>query len=163
MQSLLPRSWSAHLVLASAFTGIIMPAHAQNAPKLQNLLQYADPLQGTDSVGSLSRGNTLPLVARPFGMTHWSLQTGEGNWGWWFSPGARAIQGVRATHQPSPWMGDYGFFNVMAQTGKLYLRANQRTSTYRPDESVISPNYLKVPLRRYSTLLEMTPTERCSL
>lgn len=124
---------------------------------------YANPLQGTNSSGGFSRGNTLPLVARPFGMTDWTLTTGEGGWGWFFDPNARAIQGVRATHQPSPWMGDYGYFSVMAQTGKLYMKPGARASTYRPDESVIAPNYLKVPLRRYSTTLEMTPTERCSV
>ena len=130
---------------------------------LQNLVRYVDPLQGTDSSGNFSRGSTLPLVARPFGMTDWALQTGEGNWGWWFSPQARALQGVRATHQPSPWMGDYGYFTVMAQTGKRYLKASQRASAYRPDETTIEPHYLRVPLRRFSTLLEMTPTERCSM
>ncbi len=126
-------------------------------------MSYVNPLQGTESNGGFSRGNTLPIVARPFGMTDWSLQTGEGNWGWWFDPNARALQGVRATHMPSPWMGDYGYFTVMAETGKLYWKPGQRTSTYRPDEATIQPNYLKVPLRRYSTTLEMTPTERCSM
>jgi predicted alpha-1,2-mannosidase len=160
MKSPFFRARSAALALTLGATAPIIPVEAQNQ---QNLLPYVNILQGTDSTGGLSTGNTLPLVARPFAMTDWSLQTGEGNWGWWFSPNARAIQGIRATHQPSPWMGDYGYFTVMAQTGKLYLRANQRTSTYRPDESTLSPHYLKVPLRRYGTLLEMTPTERCSL
>lgn len=126
-------------------------------------MRYVNPLQGTASNGGFSTGNTLPLVARPFGMTDWTIQTGEGGWGWFFDPHGRAMQGIRATHQPSPWMGDYGYFTVMAQTGKLYIKPGQRASTYRPDESVIAPNYLKVPLRRYSTLLEMTPTARCSV
>ena len=147
--------------LCALSLALTMPALAQ--PKTPDLVGYVNPLQGTDSSGSFSQGNTLPLVARPFAMTDWSLQTGEGNWGWWFSPNSRTIQGVRATHQPSPWMGDYGYFTVMAQTGKLYLQGGQRTSTYRADETTIAPNYLKIPLRRYGTLLEMTPTERCSL
>jgi predicted alpha-1,2-mannosidase len=159
MKSFLPRAYPASLALALAIAGSITPAHAQ---ALQNLVQYVNPLQGTDSVGNLSKGNTLPMIARPFAMTDWTLQTGGGG-GWFFSPNARTLQGVRATHQPSPWMGDYGYFNVMAQTGKLYMRGNQRSSTYRPDESTIAPHYLRVPLRRYSTLLEMTPTERCSV
>lgn len=135
------------------------PASAQP----QNLLHYVNPLQGADSTAGFSTGNTLPLVARPFGMTNWSLQTGDGNWGWWFSPREAKFHGVRATRQPSPWMGDYGYFTVMAQTGKLYLRPGQRTSTYRLDETTIKPHYLRVPLRRYGALLEMTPTERCSV
>ena len=149
--------------LCALALALTMPALAQPKTATPDLVRYVNPLQGTDSSGSFSTGNTLPLVARPFAMTDWTLQTGEGNWGWWFSPHSRTLQGVRATHQPSPWMGDYGYFTVMAQTGKLYLQAGQRTSTYRMDETTIAPNYLKVPLRRYGTLLEMTPTERCSV
>ena len=126
-------------------------------------MPFVNVMQGTNSSGSFSTGNTLPLFARPFGMTDWTLQSGEGSWGWFFNPQGRQLQGIRATHMPSPWMGDYGYFTVMAQTGKTYLKAGQRTSTYRPEECTFSPNYLRVPLRRYSTLLEMTPTERCSL
>jgi predicted alpha-1,2-mannosidase len=153
---------SALFASALVLNGTLSPAYSQSQSSLQNLVRYVNPLQGTYSVGNLSTGNTLPMIARPFAMTDWTLQTGSGG-GWFFSPDARVLQGVRATHQPSPWMGDYGYFTVMAQTGKLYLRGNQRTSTYRPDESTITPHYLKVPLRRYSTLLEMTPTERCSV
>ena len=150
------------LKLCALAFSLTIPALAQpqTAP---DLVRYVNPLQGTDSSGGFSTGNTLPLVARPFAMTDWTLQTGEGNWGWWFSPHSRSLQGVRATHQPSPWMGDYGYFTVMAQTGPLYLKANQRSSAYRLDESTIAPNYLRVPLRRYNTLLEMTPTARCSM
>lgn len=160
------RTTSAVLSLSLLTGGVFNAVHAKWQPTsniVQNLVPYVNPLQGTDSSGGFSRGNTLPLIARPFAMTDWTLQTGEGGWGWFFSPRERALQGIRATHQPSPWMGDYGYFTVMAQTGRLYLKPSQRASTYRLDESTIKPHYLRVPLRRYSTLLEMTPTERCSV
>lgn len=161
-----PRAWSALIAVSLAAYGIALPAvadprNSQNAP--QNLVRYVNPLQGTDSGGGFSTGGTLPLVARPFGMTHWAMQTGEGGWGWWFTPNERKVNGIRATHQPSPWMGDYGHFTVMAQTGQLYFKAGQRSSTYRLDETTVQPHYLRLPLRRYSALLEMTPTERCSV
>ena len=159
------RAWSAFIAVSLALHGTSQPVFSkpQNPQSSQNLVRYVNPLQGTASSGSFSTGSTLPLVARPFGMTHWAMQTGEGNWGWWFSPHERKLNGIRATHQPSPWMGDYGYFTVMAQTGPLYLKSGQRTSTYRADETTVTPHYLKVPLRRYGTLLEMTPTERCSV
>ena len=160
------RICSALFAAAVILNGPSKIALAQSQPSpsaTQNLVRYVNPLQGTDSSGNFSRGSTLPIAARPFAMTDWALQTGEGNWGWWFSPHASSLQGVRATHQPSPWMGDYGYFTVMAQTGKLYLKASQRASAYRLDESTVAPHYLKVLLRRYNTLLEMTPTERCSV
>jgi len=85
-------------------------------PTLEDLTRHVNPLQGTNSVPSFSRGNTLPLVSRPFGMTHWSPQTDETD-RWFFTPDKLELIGVRATHQPSPWMNDYGQFTVMAQTG----------------------------------------------
>ncbi|HET6383085.1 MAG TPA: GH92 family glycosyl hydrolase [Armatimonadota bacterium] len=126
-----------------------------------DLAQYVNLLQGSGSHFRFSRGNCFPLVSRPFGMTHWAPQTDESNW--LFSPHSRQLQGIRATHQPSPWIGDYGHFVVMAQTGRPLLSAGNRSSAFRPEEMNARPYYLSVLLRRYSTRMEMTPTERCSV
>ena len=125
------------------------------------LVRHVNPLQGTNSRHSFSRGNTLPLVARPFGLTHWAPQTGEG--GWFFHPDAPTLHGVRATHQPSPWMGDYGYFTVMPQTGPVSLSAAERASEYRLEDAAIQPHFLALHLRRDDIRLEMTPTERCAV
>ncbi len=129
---------------------------------LEDLTQFVNPLQGTDSVPSFSRGNTLPLVSRPFGMTHWSPQTQEGG-SWFFSPTKHELIGIRATHQPSPWMGDYGQFTIMAQTGAPTLGPAARASAYRPEDLTVKPHFLSVQLGRGNVRLEMTPTERCSV
>lgn len=126
-----------------------------------DLLRYVNPLQGTDSHYGFSRGNTLPLCAVPFGMNHWSLQSAEGSW--YFSPRDRKLQGFRCTHQPSPWIGDYGAFTVMAQTGTKMLTAGPRSSAYRLDQSIIKPNHVRAHLIRYRTTMEMAPTERGAL
>ena len=118
------------------------------------------PLQGTDSEPDFSNGNTLPLVARPWGMTHWTPQTNEGRWV--FSSRARVLQGIRATHQPSPWIGDYGHFVVMAQTGALLPDAVGRASSYRQQDAVFAPHYFCADLLRYETRMEVTPTSRCA-
>ena len=127
----------------------------------RTLLDYANPAQGTESVHAFSQGNTLPLVARPFAMTHWGPQTEEGNR--FYKPSARQIQGIRATHQPSPWIGDYGHFLLCPQSGDRLLGSWQRNSTFRPDETTLRPHYFKTVMRRYRTTVEFTPTERCAL
>lgn len=126
-----------------------------------DLAGLANPLQGTDSTFDLSRGNTLPLVARPWGMTHWTPQSAEGNW--LFRYGDAKLQGIRATHQPSPWIGDYGWFTVMPIVGEVDPRAGRRASGFRPDRFEVRPDYLSVVLARYETRLEFTPTVRCGV
>ena len=120
-------------------------------------IDYVNTLQGTDSCYEYSHGNCLPLIARPWGMTSWTPQTDESNW--IFTYNAKRLQGIRATHQPSPWMGDYGNFTIMPQTGRLIIGAKSRESAYKKEESFFSPYYFKTLLIRYQTHLEMTSTE----
>lgn len=124
-------------------------------------IEEVNVLQGSNSHFGFSQGNCSSLIALPFGMTHWSPQTAEGNW--FFDARAKKLQGVRATHQPSPWIGDYGHFAVMAQVGRPLLSGDTRSSAYRLDKSVVRPDYFCADLIRYNTRMEMTPTERCSV
>ncbi|MDR6550611.1 GH92 family glycosyl hydrolase [Paenibacillus qinlingensis] len=129
---------------------------------MMDVLHYVNPLQGTASTFRFSNGNTLPLVARPFGMTAWSPQTDEGGGGWFFHPSHRHLEGIRLTHQPSPWIGDYGHLTIMPQTGPLALEAAKRSSSFRSEEMTVRPDYFRVRLQRYNTLFELSPTERCA-
>jgi len=125
--------------------------------KLKGLLRYVNTLQGTDSHYGLSKGNTLPLIARPFGMNHWSPQTDDAS-GWFFSPRQHKLQGIRCTHQPSPWIGDYGHFTVMANTGPhQHLSPRRRARAYK---GTFHPHYFRADLLNDGTVIEMTPTER---
>jgi len=126
----------------------------------QDLITYVRPLQGTDSHFDFSYGNCLPLISRPFGMTNWCPQTDEGSW--LFGYRAPKLQGIRATHQPSPWIADYGHFTIMPQTGPLLLDAGQRSSLVRHDGMEIGPDYFRALFWRYRTIVELTPTERCA-
>jgi predicted alpha-1,2-mannosidase len=130
------------------------------AARDEDLVSLVNPLQGTNSNFGFSRGNTLPLIALPFGMTHWSPQTSVGS-GWFFDPNAHNLQGIRATHQPSPWMGDYGHFTVMAQTGTADYDPATRAVAYDPAELHVGPHSLSVALKN-GTTIELTPTERCA-
>jgi predicted alpha-1,2-mannosidase len=127
-----------------------------------NKLNYVNPLQGTAYVHHFSNGNTLPLSARPLGMAGWSPQTTDREGTWFFHPDHRHFQGIRLTHQPSPWIGDYGHFLLMPQTGALALEPTRRSSSFRPEQRIHRPDYIRYDLIRYRTTMELTPTERCA-
>lgn len=127
-----------------------------------SLLQFVNPLQGTDSTYDFSNGNTLPLVMKPFGMASWSPQTNEKGKGWFFHPNHRVFQGIRLTHQPSPWIDDYGHLVIMPQSGPLSLSAPKRSSSFKPEEMAVKPDYFHISLQRYPISLELTPTDRCA-
>jgi predicted alpha-1,2-mannosidase len=121
-----------------------------------------NPLQGTDSTSLFSRGNTLPIVAVPFAMAHWALQSSDRN-AWFFQPRDLRLEGIRCTHQLSVWLDDYGHATFMPFSGDPSPEASARASSYRPEELTISPYSLKLRLTRYRCLLELAPTERCSV
>ena len=125
------------------------------------LLDHVNVLQGTDSTYHFSRGNTLPILAMPFGMAHWTLQTNP-HGSWFFAPGERRLDGIRCTHQLSPWLGDYGQAVIFPFTGDASPDPEARSSSYRPEDTRIFPHYLSVDLLRYRTRVELTPTERCA-
>lgn len=127
-----------------------------------NWLDYVNPLQGTDSIYPYSNGNTLPLTSLPFAMNAWAPQTTEAGGGWWFNPHHNRLEGLRITHQPSPWIGDYGHMAFMPQTGPLAVDAHGRSSSFRQKDMIVRPDYFKIRLLRYETTMELTPTERCA-
>ena len=127
----------------------------------KRLVELANPLQGTNSTSLFSRGNTLPIVALPFGMAHWALQSSDEN-AWFFQPHDERLQGIRCTHQLSPWLADYGYATFLPFNGDASPDAAERASSYRAGELEITPHAMAVRLMRYSCKLELTPTERCA-
>lgn len=119
-------------------------------------------LQGTNSTLTFSRGNTLPIAARPFGMAHWTLQS-NADTPWMFHPAERRIQGLRCTHQLSPWLSDYGHAAFLPFCGKIDPTSAGRASSYRPEEAKLAPHSLRLHLMRYGIDVELIPTERCAL
>lgn len=78
-------------------------------------LKYVNTKMGADSKMEFSRGNTLPLCQLPFGMCAFCPETEipRNTPTWFYDPSKDYIDGVRLTHQPSPWIGDYGTFVFM--------------------------------------------------
>ena len=127
--------------------------------KNMKLIELVNTKQGSASVHRFSNGNTLPLVQRPFGMSALCPQTSSES-SWFYHPDARSFEGLRITHQPSPWIADYGTVIFMPQSGRASFRAGDRWSGFRPEDTVIRPDYFKINLLRSRTVFEATPTVR---
>ena len=125
--------------------------------------QYVNPLMGTQSSFELSTGNTHPAIARPSGMNFWTPQTGKMGDGWQYTYTANKIRGFKQTHQPSPWINDYGQFSIMPVTGKLEFDEEKRASWFSHKGEIATPSYYKVYLAEHDVVTEMTPTERAVL
>ncbi len=121
-------------------------------------IDYVNIKQGTDSNRRFSNGNTLPLVTRPNALAMFAPQTFSDRGVWYYNPNDRCFEGVRLTHQMSPWVGDWSYFCFMPQAEKLYASAFRRWSGFRKEDSVLTPYYLKYYLLRYKTEFELAPT-----
>lgn len=125
-------------------------------------LDYVSTLVGTQSTYFLSSGNTYPAIAMPWGMNFWSPQTGKMGDGWMYSYTAEKLRGFKQTHQPSPWMNDYGQFSIMAMVGNRTFDENKRSSYFSHKAEIAKPHYYSVYLADYDTQVEITPTERAA-
>ncbi|MCK5821102.1 MAG: GH92 family glycosyl hydrolase [Bacteroidales bacterium] len=129
---------------------------------LVNLVDYVNPLVGTESSYALSNGNTYPAIAVPWGMNFWTPQTGEMGNGWAYTYQSTHLVGVKQTHQPSPWINDYGAFSFMAITGDLKIGEKERASAFSHSKEISTPYYYHVFLEDYETSIEVTPTDRAA-
>jgi len=124
---------------------------------------YVNPLVGTESTFELSNGNTYPVIARPWGMNFWTPQTGIMGDGWQYSYDARKIRGFKQTHQPSPWINDYGQFSIMPVTGSPLFEQKERASWFSHKAETATPYYYKVYLADHDVVAEIAPTERAAI
>lgn len=124
--------------------------------------QYVNPLMGTQSSFELSAGNTYPAIARPWGMNFWTPQTGKNGDGWQYSYDAHTICGFKQTHQPSPWINDYGCFSIMPTGSKKVSGEDERRSWFSHKSEECNPHYYSVYLADYDVKVELTPTERAA-
>lgn len=129
----------------------------------RNLVDLVNSLVGTESSYSLSHGNTYPAVAVPWGMNFWTPQTGKMGNGWGYTYQSDSIRGIKETHQPSPWINDYGAFSLMATTGDLKTGQYERASRFSHDKEIAKPDYYYVFLDDYGISAEVTPTERAAM
>ena len=150
------------------FLPFLFIACATTTPKQKKQLEpisyidYINPLMGTDSKFDLSNGNTYPAIAVPWGMNFWTPQTNKMGDGWAYQYHTDKIRGFKQTHQPSPWINDYGAFALMPVTGQLKIKEEERASWFSHKAEIAKPNYYKVYLADYDTSVEITPTNRAA-
>ena len=131
--------------------------------KATNYADYVNPLIGTQSTYEFSSGNTYPAIARPWGMNFWTPQTGKMGDGWQYMYTATKIRGFKQTHQPSPWINDYGQFSIMPVVGEPVFDENKRASWFSHKGEEAKAYYYKVYLAEHDVVTELVPTERAAL
>jgi len=139
------------LCLLAGFTGLSGPIAAKKTP-----VDYVSTLVGTQSKFELSTGNTYPATAMPWGMNFWTPQTGKMGDGWVYTYNADKIRGFKQTHQPSPWINDYGQFSIMPVTGNIVFDEDKRASWFSHKAEVALPYYYKVYLADHDVTTELT-------
>ncbi|MEO8112468.1 MAG: GH92 family glycosyl hydrolase, partial [Ginsengibacter sp.] len=150
------------IIFLSVFFLSAFTASAQNEAATNDPVDYVNPLMGTDSKPSMSNGNTYPAIALPWGMNLWTPQTGRMGDGWAYQYAADRINGFKQTHQPSPWMNDYGAFAIMPITGKIRFEEKDRQSWFSHKAEISKPYYYSVYLADADVTTEITPTERAA-
>jgi predicted alpha-1,2-mannosidase len=125
-----------------------------------DLTKYVSPMVGTDNTYQFSNGNVYPCIALPFGMNHWTPQTALNGERWQYSYDSNYITGLKQTHQPSPWVGDYGEMSLLPTVGEKKFLEKDRRSWFSHKAEVAEPGYYKVYLADHDVTAELAPTER---
>ena len=139
------------------FTGVL---NATTDP-VKDLVEYVNTLQGTNSKFELTRGNTYPTIALPFGMNTWSPQTARNGDGWKYQYFKDTIRGFQQAHQCSSWTNDYAVFSLMPVSGQLKLSDLERGAKFNHDDEIAKPHYYKVDFDNGITT-EVSPSLRGS-
>ncbi|MDR0995815.1 MAG: GH92 family glycosyl hydrolase [Tannerella sp.] len=153
-----------NIAAAALAVGLLAPAlPAAAGTEGFDPVQYVNPLMGTESTFQLSAGNTYPAIARPWGMNFWTPQTGRNGDGWTYVYTVNKIRGIKETHQPSPWINDYGEFSLMPVTGKPVFDEYKRASWFSHKAETAKPYYYQVYLADPDVNVELTPTSRAAM
>ena len=126
---------------------------------MKPILETIDTRFGTASKHAFSRGNTLPYTGVPFGMNYFVPQTSDQEGSWFFDPHLPIFQGIRLTHQPSPWIGDYSWLLLTPVTGEISGDTLfHRQSSYNLERAIFNPHFLKIFSERYQIEMQLSPT-----
>ena len=154
------RAKSRNLILFAVIAGLTgnLLSCSRTAEDI-HLSDYVSTLVGTQSDWTFSTGNTYPAIALPWGMNFWTPVTAEReDDGWAYQYDKHRITGFKQTHQPTPWINDYGAFSILPFTG-----GNTSGSWFSHKSEVAKPYYYSVYLADYDIRVEITPTERAAV
>ncbi len=155
-------SHSKLLIRHTLFALLAIPLMTPLSAAQQALVDYPNPLQGTDSVREFSHGNLYPAIATPFPMNVWAPYTQPLPDSFYYQYRETRICGIRQTHQPSPWINEYAAIAFMPVAGELRVTDVERASDFTHDDEEAHPSYYRVFLKSYDATIEVTPTRRCA-
>ena len=144
------------------FSSFKVHGQTTNSKEETYLVDYVNPLMGTDSKKSMSNGNTYPAIATPWGMNFWTPMTSKMGDGWAYNYDDDKIRGIKQTHQPSPWINDYAAFSFMAVTGELKYQEDERASWFSHKAETVKPYHYRTYLAEYDVVAEVAPTSRAA-
>ena len=107
-------------------------------------IRYTDTRVGTASTHEFSNGNALPLLGLPHGNNYLTLETRDDG-SFFFHPEDEKLKGLRLTHQPSPWMGDFSHFSISPDI-------DHENTLYDKKESIFRPNLLEISYKNEAKL-----------
>ena len=134
----------------------------QKTELVSDPVDYVSTLVGTLSEHSFSTGNTYPAIAVPWGMNFWTPVTGKMGDGWAYRYDHHWIRGFKQTHQPSPWINDYGQFAIMPVCDAARVEQNHRASWFSHKSETARPYYYQVYLADHDINVEISPSERAA-
>lgn len=158
---------------ATQFKGWIDDITIGDAPARDTAASYVDHVdtrRGTNSSGSFSRGNNLPLTAVPNGFNFFTPVTDAGSDSWEYAYAAQnnadnlpTLQALGISHEPSPWMGDRDLFQVMPSggTGTPDLNRTARALPFEHADETARPDYYGVTFTN-GIKAEMAPTDHAA-
>ena len=150
------------LIAALLLAGCAAKQEVEEPLMVSDPADYVSTLTGTLSHHAFSTGNTYPAVALPWGMNFWTPQNGKMGDGWAYRYDHNWIRGFKQTHQPSPWINDYGQFAIMPVRDASYVDENSRASYFSHKSETAKPYYYQVYLADHDINVELTPTERAA-
>ncbi len=119
--------------------------------------RYVNTRLGTFNTRRFSNGNVLPLTAVPHGMASFTIQNEKSGDRWFYSPHSKSFEGIRLTHRPSPWMGEYGNLVITGQRGKLFFGEDERWSAFDARGCILEPAYQRGYVYRDRYTFELAP------
>ena len=158
------------LLTIIVFLIICLNGFAQQKKIKKQEVDYVNPLIGTAATGfakGLDGGGTMPAVGTPFAMTNFVAQTSESKMSrmnYFYEDSS--IIGFLASHQPTVWMGDYGYVSVMPQIGDLKVLPNERALKFNHANEVSAPYYYSVVLdaaNNQHIKTEIAAASRCAI
>ena len=144
------------------FIGLLTACSHEKPEMVSDPVEYVSTLTGTLSHHAFSTGNTYPAIALPWGMNFWTPVTGKMGDGWAYRYDQNIIRGLKQTHQPSPWINDYGQFAIMPVRDAAYVDENSRASWFSHKSETAKPYYYQVYLADHDINAEVSPTERAA-